>query len=99
MFVELAQLDIKPGQEAAFETQFAKAAPLIRRSKGCRGVELQRGVEKPSRYRLLVQWDTVENHVVDFVNSPECAETGTLLSPYFDGEPQVEHISTVLKLV
>src|SRR3954462_6826509 len=65
MFLEIAQVDIKPGQEAEFEAGAAKAAPLFQRAKGCRAMSLQRSVEKPSRYGLLL-WDTVENHTNDF---------------------------------
>ena len=54
MFLEIAQVDIKPGQEAEFEAGVAKAAPLFQRAKGCRAMSLQRSVEKPSRYRLFL---------------------------------------------
>ena len=49
-----------------FEAAVAKAVPLFQRSKGCRGLELQRSIEKPSKYRLVVKWETVEDHVVHF---------------------------------
>src|SRR4249919_103043 len=69
MFLEIAQVDIKPGQEAEFEAGAAKAAPLFKRAKGCRAMSLQRSVEKPSRYRLFLTWDTVENHTKDYYGS------------------------------
>ena len=37
-------------------------------------MELQRSIEKPSRYRLFVKWETVENHTVDFRGSPDFQE-------------------------
>ena len=52
----------------------AKAAPLFQRAKGCRGMELQRSVERPNRYRLFVQWETLENHTVDFRGSADFQE-------------------------
>jgi hypothetical protein len=42
MFLEIAQIDIKPGQEAEFEAGVARAAPLFKRAKGCRAMSLQR---------------------------------------------------------
>ena len=71
MFLEIAQVDIKPGQEAEFEAGVAKAAPLFKRAKGCKAMSLQRSVEKPSRYRLFLSWDTVENHTNDFRGSAD----------------------------
>jgi len=66
MVLEIAQIDIKPGMEAEFESGVQKAAPLFKRAKGCTGMELQRSIELPHRYRLFVQWATVENHTDDF---------------------------------
>ncbi len=69
MITEIAQIEIKPGMEAEFEAGVKKAAPVFKRAKGCRAMELRRSVEKPARYRLFVAWETVENHTVDFRGS------------------------------
>ena len=74
MVLEIAQIDVKPGMENDFEAGVQKAVPLFRRAKGCKSVELQRSVEKPERYRLFVQWETLENHTVDFRGSADFAE-------------------------
>src|SRR4051794_9681309 len=71
MVTEIAQIDVKPGMEAEFESGVQKARPLFLRALGCTGVSLHRSIEKPQRYRLLVQWDTLENHTVDFRNSED----------------------------
>jgi hypothetical protein len=34
-------------------------------------MRLERSVKKPQRYRRFVQWDTVENHTVDFRGSAD----------------------------
>lgn len=96
MVMEIAQLPVKAGQEAAFQAAFAKAAPLIRGSVGCRSLDLRRSVENPSKFMLLVEWDTVDNHVKDFTASPAAAEVGRLVGAFFDGEPSVEHSQSVL---
>ncbi len=97
MFIEIAQIDVKPGLEAEFEAGVAKAAPLFRRAKGCSGLALQRSVEKPTRYRLLVNWATVENHNVDFRGSTDFAEWRKLVGHCFAAPPEVEHVQDVLK--
>jgi quinol monooxygenase YgiN len=97
MVTEIAQIDVKPGAEQEFEAGVAKAAPLFRRAKGCHGLSLQRGVEKPSRYRLMVQWDTVENHTVDFRGSADFQEWRKLVGHCFASAPEVEHVQEVAK--
>jgi len=95
MIMEIAQIDVKPGMEAEFEAGVTKAAPLFKRAKGCTGMTLQRSHEKPARYRLFVQWETLENHTVDFRQSPAFQDWRALVGPYFSGPPAVEHFSLV----
>jgi heme-degrading monooxygenase HmoA len=97
MILEIAQVDIKPGQEAEFEAGVAKAAPLFKRAKGCKSLSLQRSVEKPSRYRLFIGWDTVENHTVDFRGSSDFQEWRKLVGHCFASPPEVEHVREALK--
>ena len=97
MVLEIAQIDVKPGTEAEFEAGVAKAAPLFKRAKGCTSMELQRSVEQPSRYRLFVGWDTVENHTVDFRGSADFQEWRKLVGHCFASPPQVEHTRQVMK--
>ena len=96
MFLEIAQIDVKLGLESEFEAGVQQAAPLFKRAKGCTGMQLQRSVEMPSRYRLFVQWGTVENHTVDFRGSENFREWRGLVGQYFAAPPEVEHTETVL---
>jgi quinol monooxygenase YgiN len=97
MITEIAQIDVKPGMEAEFETGVKNAAPVFQRAKGCHGLELQRSIEKPSRYRLFVKWATVENHTVDFRGSPDFQEWRKHVAHCFASPPEVEHVNQVLK--
>ena len=97
MIFEIAQIDVKPGMETAFETGVQNAAPLFKRAKGCTGMALQRSHEKPQRYRLVVQWDTLENHTVDFRGSPDFQEWRKLVGHCFAAPPEVEHVREVMK--
>ena len=92
MILEIAQIDVKPGTEKEFEAGVNKAAPLFKRAKGCRGLSLQRSVEKPERYRLFVKWDTVETHTVDFRGSADFQEWRKLVGHCFASPPEVEHV-------
>ena len=97
MITEIAQIDVKPGSEPEFEAGVAKAAPIFKRAKGCRGLEVQRSIEKPGRYRLFIQWDTVENHTVDFRGSADFQEWRKLVGHCFASPPEVEHVRQTLK--
>ncbi len=97
MVLEIAQIDIKPGMESEFEAGVKQATPLFKRAKGCKGMELQRSVEKPGRFRLFVQWDTVENHTVDFRGSADFQEWRKLVAHCFASPPEIEHTSQAVK--
>jgi heme-degrading monooxygenase HmoA len=96
MIREIAQIEIKPGLEAEFEAGVAKAAPLVKRAKGCRGMNLQRSIEKPARYRLIVSWETLENHTVDFRGSEDFQAWRKLVGHCFVVPPEVEHTQQVV---
>jgi len=97
MITEIAQIDIKPGMEQAFEAGVTKAVPIFKRAKGCTGVRLTRSHEKPQRYRLSVQWETLENHTVDFRQSADFQEWRKLVGDCFAAPPDVEHVTEVVK--
>jgi heme-degrading monooxygenase HmoA len=91
MFLEIAQLMIKQGRESEFEAVLARIAPRLLEAKGCAHVELRRSVETPSRYYLLVQWATVEDHTQTFATSATAREIGSMLLPFFETLPTAEH--------
>ncbi len=97
MITEIAQIEVKPGMESEFESGVKSAAPIFKRAKGCRAMELRRSVEKPSRYRLFVAWETVENHTDDFRGSPDFQGWRKLVAHCFASPPEVEHVAQVLR--
>ena len=96
MITEIAQIDIKAGSEAAFEAAVDKARVVFKRAQGFHGLELHRSIEKPQRYRLMVKWETLENHTVDFRGSENFAEWRGLVGAFFASPPDVEHTETVV---
>jgi heme-degrading monooxygenase HmoA len=97
MITEIAQIDVKPGMEAEFEAGVKNAAPIFQRAKGCHGMELRRSIEKPSRYRLFIEWDTVDDHNVGFRGSPDFQEWRKLVGHCFAAPPDVEHVQQVVR--
>jgi heme-degrading monooxygenase HmoA len=92
MIMEIARIDVKPGTEETFEAGVKQATAIFQRAKGCRGMTLKRSIEKPQRYRLMVKWDTLENHTVDFRNSSDFQEWRKLVGHCFAEPPAVEHV-------
>jgi heme-degrading monooxygenase HmoA len=96
VILERALITVKPGQAEAFKSAFAKARPFIEGSKGCRKVEMRPGIENPDSFILLVEWDTVEDHMVGFRESPAFTQWRALLGPHFAGPPAMEHYKAPL---
>lgn len=97
MILEVAVLNVRAGQESDFEKAFSKARSIIGPSRGCIGHQLQRCLEKPNRYILLVQWQTLEDHTEGFRKSPAYAEWKRLLHGFYDPFPVVEHYVAVFQ--
>lgn len=94
MILELADIRIQPGKQAEFDAAIAgAAAQTIAKAKGYLGHQIQKGIEAPERYLLMVQWATLENHTVDFRESPAFTEWRGIVGPFFASAPQVEHFS------
>lgn len=95
MILEHVVLEVRPGQEPAFETAFVTAKPLIMASPGWRSLRLERCIERPSSYLLLVEWETLADHLEGFRASAAYEEWRRLLHHFYDPPPVVEHFEAV----
>jgi heme-degrading monooxygenase HmoA len=95
MILEVASLKVRPGQAAAFEAAFAVAQTIISSMHGYVSHQLQRCVEEPDKYILLVNWRRLEDHTIGFRHSAEYQEWRRLLHHFYDPFPTVEHFETV----
>jgi quinol monooxygenase YgiN len=95
MVTQIAEINIKEGANEAFEQGVAKAVPIVMQAEGCHGISLNRSVEFPLRYRVMVRWESVDHHLVKFRASEGFAQWRALVGPYFDGIPSVEHVVDV----
>ena len=97
MILEVAILDVIPGQEGEFQAAFAKASSIISSMKGYVSHQLQRCLERQNQYILLVNWETLEAHTVGFRGSEEYQEWKKLLHHFYDPFPTVEHYELVFE--
>ena len=91
MILEVAILDVIPGQEQEFEVTFKIASGIISNTDGYISHQLQRCLEKQNRYILLVHWATLEAHTLGFRDSEQYQEWKQLLHHFYDPFPVVEH--------
>lgn len=95
MITEHVVLPVRPGQEDAFEAAFLHAKTIILGADGCESLTLSRCVERHSTYLLLVQWQSLEDHMIGFRESAAYQEWRSLLHHFYDPAPVVEHYQQV----
>lgn len=98
MILELADIRIQPGKQAEFDAAIQRGVEqVISQAKGFCGYKVNKGVESPERYLLMIFWETLENHTVDFRQSPAFQEWRAIVGPYFAAAPSVEHFTLLVK--
>lgn len=95
MVLEVAMLDVIADQQDEFERAFAEAQGIISSMPGYLTHRLERCIENPNRYVLLVDWQTLEAHTEGFRGSPEYQRWKALLHHFYDPFPVVEHYQAV----
>lgn len=94
MILELADIRIQQGRQAEFDAAIVHGVQtVIAKAKGFRGYKVQKGIESPERYVLMIFWETLENHTVDFRESAAFQEWRAIVGPFFAAPPQVEHFT------
>jgi len=95
VILEVAILDVKFGEEQNFEAAFSEAQLIISSMHGYVSHQLQNCIEKPNRYILLVNWQTLEDHIVGFRESEPYLAWRALLHHFYEPFPEVEHYKNV----
>ena len=94
MILELADIRIHPGQQQLFEAAIQRGVEqVIRHAKGFISCRIEHGIESPERYLLMIEWETLDNHMVDFRNSPAFQDWRGIVGPFFATAPSVEHFN------
>jgi len=98
MILELADIRIPPGQNAAFEEAIERGLrTVISHAKGFAGFKVNRGMESPERYILQIFWETLEDHTLGFRQSEAFAQWRAIVGPFFASPPVVEHFELVTR--
>ena len=98
MILELADIRIQPGKQTEFDAAIQRGIEqVISKAKGFRGCKVNKGIESPERYILMIFWETLENHTVDFRQSSAFQEWRAIVGPYFAAPPEVEHFTLLVQ--
>lgn len=92
MVLEVAEFDVQPGTEADFEAGYRDVVGALRQSPGLLSVRMTHGVESPTRFVLLVEWESLSDHQA-FRDSDRYSTWRGGISRYFAGPPRVEHFT------
>ena len=85
MLVERSELTVKPGAEDEFHTAITeKGIPLLQSVDGVLSVQVGRGVENPSKFMMLVGWQSMDAHTA-YGGTPKSLEVRGLMGPYLTG--------------
>jgi len=93
MVLEVALIDVT--DPAAFVAAYRSVRPVLAGTDGCHSVRMTSGIESPNRFVLIVEWDSVEAHEVNFRQTERFAEWRAAIGPHFAQPPVVEHFNEV----
>ena len=98
MILEHADIRIDPLKASAFEAAILQGVTtVIAHARGFKGYKVNRSIESPGRYLLMIYWDTLEDHTVGFRGSEAFSQWRALVGPFFAQPPVVEHLELVGK--
>ncbi|MFZ6760596.1 antibiotic biosynthesis monooxygenase family protein [Undibacterium sp. Ji50W] len=98
MILEIADIRIHAGQQTEFDVAIQRGlAEVIQHAKGFLGFKVNKSIESPERYVLMIYWATLENHTIDFRGSEAFQQWRAIVGPYFAAAPVVEHFDLLAK--
>ena len=92
MVLEVALIDVMPGSEDDFRAAYGEARAVIAAAGGFRSARMTQGVETPTRFVLLVEWESVADHEA-FRAGEGFVRWRALIGAHFARPPHVEHFA------
>jgi heme-degrading monooxygenase HmoA len=95
MVIERADIAVAPGREGEFEAAMTRGCALLAGAAGCTAVSLLRCIERPSRFALHIEWNSIADHQA-FTKTTDFQAFRDLAGPFFVERPAMEHFQQVL---
>jgi len=96
VITEHALLDVIPGREQEFVESMERAKAIVAASAGFVSLRVERCMERPSCFLLLVQWERLEDHTEGFRGSAGYQDWRAALHHFYDPFPVVEHFEPIV---
>ncbi len=96
MITEHAVLEVVPGREDEFIAAMDSATRIIAASPGFVSLRVERCLERPSCFLLLVEWQRLEDHTEGFRGSAAYEDWRALLHHFYNPFPVVEHFEAIV---
>jgi heme-degrading monooxygenase HmoA len=96
VITEHALLQVLPGREDEFVEAMEQAKDVIASSPGFVSLRVERGIERPGCFLLLVEWERLEDHTQGFRGSAAYGQWRAALHHFYDPFPVVEHYLPVV---
>jgi heme-degrading monooxygenase HmoA len=88
---EIADIQVVAGAEADFVAAYQDVRQVLLSTPGCRSARMTQCIETPTRFVLLVEWDSVEAHERNFRETERFTQWRAAIGAHFAVPPHVEH--------
>ena len=95
MVLEVTLIDVLPGRENDFVSAYELARAVVAGTPGCLSVRLQRGFETPTRFVLLIEWDSMDAHEHNFRRTDRFAQWRALIAGSLAQPPLAEYFTDI----
>lgn len=96
MVLEIADVRVLADRADDFPAAVEKGLVFAAATPGFHSARLTRSVETPTRFVLLIEWESLEAHTITFRGSENFTKWRAEVGPFFDGPATVEHGETVV---
>jgi heme-degrading monooxygenase HmoA len=98
MILEVADIHTPEGEQVEFERAIRLGLDtVLSKSPGFHSYEVRHSLETPTRYLLLIQWNSLEDHTVRFRESESYTKWSAIVRPFFGRPPEVQHFELVAR--
>jgi quinol monooxygenase YgiN len=91
MISEVALFTALAGKEEVLGQAILRGLNTIRQHPECISARVERCIEQPGQYMLLIVWTSLEAHTVDFRGGPLFKEWRSHINGLFEGQPIAFH--------